>query len=308
MTPIGSLLLFLAWLAPFGPQHVEREPNDRPADATPLGGARGGQPDFLPGRFAHGWVQRGRLEPGDVDFYSLAARAGDLLIVSLHESGRGAFADPVLAVAGPGDDTPVARDDDSGPGFLPRMTVRIDRTGVWTIAVAGFGDEELDGGDHEERFDYDLVVAVAPEAISAAERDGRGGNDTLARAEPLPVPPARVVVVEGRLVPGDVDHFLVPVPPRSVITASLFDDAGGAFNDSILELRDLKGRLLARDDDGGPGFLSNVAWDAGTARGPVVVRVSGFDPRTNDHQGHDERFAYRLVVSVRPALAGPGRR
>jgi hypothetical protein len=293
------LFLFLAWLAPLGHQHVEREPNDQPATATPLARTRSGQPDFLTNRISDGLVERGRLTPGDVDYYSFAARAGDVVMVSLGEPGRGAHADPVLAVAGPGDAEPVAVDDDGGPGFLPRLAVAIDRTGVWTIAVAGFRDAELDGGDHEESFAYDLAVAVAANPVAIAERDVRGGNDALFRAEPVPVWPERAVVVTGTLVPGDVDHFLLPVPPRALVSASLYDDEAGVFHDSRLELRDLAGRLLAEDDDAGPGFLSNVALDAAQVRGPVVVRVTGFDPLANDARPHQESFAYRLVLSAR---------
>lgn len=298
MTPIAATLLFLAWLWPFPPVQVEGEPNDSAAQATPLARNRAGQPDFLTSRSADGVVQRARLEPGDVDYYSFAARAGDVLLVSIFERGRGAFADPVLAVAGPGDDEPVAFDDDGGPGFLPRLRVPIDRTGVWTIAVGGFGDEELDGGDHEQRFAYELVVAVAGGAGFRAEKDVRGGNDTAHRAEPLLVAPERAVVVSGRLEPGDVDRFLIPLPLRGVLTASLYDDAGGAFNDSRLQLRDLRGRLIAEDDDSGPGFLSNLALDGRPGRGPLVLVVSGFDPDPRDGRGHEQRFAYRLVVSA----------
>jgi hypothetical protein len=301
MTAIAALLLFAAWFAPFGGATVEHEPNDRPADATPLARTRAGVPDFLPSRFADGVVARGRLEPGDVDYHAFAARAGDVVLVSLFEPGRGAFADPVLAVAGPGDAVPVALDDDGGPAFLSRLAVPIDRTGVWTVAVTGFGDEELDG-HHEQRFAYDLVVAVAAQALAIAEHDVRGGNDVRQRAEPLPVSRERAVVVSGTLVPGDSDHFLIPAATGVVLTASLYDDAGGVFNDSRLELRDLAGRLLAADDDSGPGFLSNLALDRGQARGPVVLRVTGFDPVAGDARGHDERFAYRLVVSARRAL------
>jgi len=300
MMATSAILLFFAWLVPSGFQ-VEREPNDRPAEATPLVATRGGLPDFLASRFADGVVERGRLEPGDVDYYSFAARAGDVLMASVFEAGGGAFADPVLAVAGPGDPEPSRVDDDGGPGFLSRANVPIDRTGVWTIAVAGFGDDELDGGDHEERFAYDLVVAVAAHPASIAERDMRGGNDSPRRAEPVPLLPQRAVVVTGTLVPGDADHFLIPLPPRTVLTASLYDDDGGAFNDSRLELRDLAGRLIAEDDDSGPGFLSNVALDPARVRGPVVIRVSGFDPFPADAQGHEQSFAYRLVVSARRA-------
>jgi hypothetical protein len=309
MTGTAAFLLFLAWLAPPGHSQVEREPNDRPADATPLARTRSGQPDFLPTRFADGLVERGQLAPGDVDYYAFAARAGDVVMVSLAEPGRGAFVDPVLAVAGPGDDEPVARDDDGGPGFLPRLAVPIDRTGVWTIAVGGFRDADLDGGDHEERLAYDLSVAVAANPVAVAERDVRGGNDRPGHAELVPVAPERAVVVTGTLEPGDVDHFLLPVPHRVRVGASLYDDEGGVFHDSRLELRDLAGRLIVADDDAGPGFLSNVTLEPAQVKGPVVIRVTGFDPNPADDRAHREQFAYRLVLTARRVTpAWPGLR
>jgi len=297
MTSLASILLLLG-LAPFGLAQIEREPNDRPADATLLARTRTGQPEFLVGRAADGVVERGHLDPGDVDYYAFAARAGDVLTVSLFESGRGAFADPVLAVMGPGDVEPVAIDDDAGPGFLPRLALPIDRTGVWTLAVTGFGDAEFDGGEHEERFAYDLVVAVAPDAVARRERNLRGGHGSAERAEPVAVPPERAVVVTGDLVPGEVDRFRVALSSQRLLTASLYDDAAGEFNDSRLELLDSRGRPFAQDDDSGPGFLSSLAAEGGQ-QGAAVVAVSGFDPHPEDALGHPERFRYRLVLSLR---------
>jgi hypothetical protein len=300
MTPIATVVALLLAIFSPGSSQREREPNDRPADATPLARTPKGQPDFLTRSYTDGLVERGRLVPGDVDYYSFAARAGDVVLVSLFEPGRGSFADPVLGVAGPGDTKPGAIDDDGGPGFLPRLAVPIDRTGVWTIAVTGFGDETFDGDDHEASYDYDLVVGVATNVPSQAERDAGAGNDTVRRAELRLPTPGRVVVVTGELAPGDVDHFLLPAS-FTVLTASLYDEAAGQFNDSHLRLLDRTGtKLLAVDDDSGPGFLSNLAFDRARATGAAVLAVTGFDPDPADDRGHRERFRYRLVVSQAP--------
>ena len=85
------LLLLLLGCGPFGSAQIEQEPNDRPADATALVRTQGGLPGFLDDSPSDGVVERGRLEPGDVDYYAFAGRAGDVLLVSLFERGRGAL-------------------------------------------------------------------------------------------------------------------------------------------------------------------------------------------------------------------------
>ncbi len=298
MKPIAITLFLLAAL--LLPQPHEREPNDSPETASALLAKPGNQPDFVTSRHADGVVLHGRLVPGDVDYFRFLARAGDVVTISLFESERGGFHDPVLAVSGPGDSEPVAMDDDAGPGFLPRVAVPIDRTGTWTIAVGGFGDEDLDGGDHEQSFEYDLVVAVDAQPVRLREWDVRGGNDDARFAELLLALPGRSVVVSGELRPGDVDHFLLPVLPRAVVTASLYDDQQGEFNDSVLRMLDARGNLLAEDDDSGPGFLSNLGMPI-PFPGPLgfrVLSVTGFDPHPTDTLPHEERFRYRLAVSL----------
>ena len=296
------LALLLLGLGPCGLAQIEHEPNNRAADATPLASTRTGLPDFLNHhRGADGVVEHGRLEPGDVDYYSFAAQAGDVVMVSLFERGRGAFADPVLGIAGPGDTEPLTIDDDGGPNFLPRLAVPIDRTGVWTIAVTGFGDTEFDGGDHTARFDYDLIAAVAP---AVATRAGHAARKPHGHEPPelILVRSGRAVVVTGELAPGGVDRFLIARPLHAVLTASLFDDEAGEFDDSRLVLRDLRGRRVAEDDDSGPGFLSNLAVDAKQPRGATILEVTGFDPNPEDDVPHPEQFRYRLVVSLQNPL------
>lgn len=300
MKPI-YVTAFLLLLAPLTARADESEPNDSLASATPLAATRTGAPDFLDGRGPAGAVAHGRLDPGDVDFFSFAARAGDLITASVVEPARGEFHDAVLAVFGPGDTEAVAQDDDGGPGFLPRLAVRADRTGTWTLAVAGFGDTELEGDDHEQRFDYRLVAAVTSDP-GLAESDLRGGNDAPSRPDLALLGRAGrgtrgAVIVTGDLARGDVDHFAVPVARGAVLTASLFDEASGERNDSQLRILDRRGRLLDENDDGGPGFLSNVVTDGEPLSPFVIVAVDGFDPDPGDAKPHEETFRYRLVVS-----------
>jgi hypothetical protein len=255
---------------------------------------------FLSERFGRsGVVIEGRLTPGDVDRFSFRLRAGEVLTASLQEGGAGEFHDPVLAVFGPGDTTPVARSDDGGPGFLPRLALRADRDGVWQVALSGFGDADFDGSGHEERLRYRLVLAAQSDPPHRTESEG---NDSIRRADRVRLP-FGASLVSGRLVRGDVDVYEVWLDRRSTLTASLFDAEAGAFHDAVLRLRDRDGALLAEDDDGGPGFLPNLAFEPPRAgRGfrpfPVYVEIRGFDPDPADDRPHPEDFTYDLVVSV----------
>jgi len=265
--------------------------------------ARSGSDARSRGRAEHGGVVlEGRLRPGDVDRYALRLRRGDVLTVSLHEQDAGEFHDPVLGVFAPSDrEKPVAQSDDDGPGFLPRLAVRAEESGTWVVAVTGFGDDDFDGEGHAERFRYELVVASQGQRPALVEREGREGNDSLDDADALRLRRG-VAILEGDLAPGDVDVFELWVDPRDTLTASVFDESGGEFHDSVLRLRDRKGRELARSDDGGPGFLSNLDYAQRKSRGDravkVFVELTGFDGDPDDARPHPEDFGYQLVISV----------
>jgi hypothetical protein len=247
-------------------------------------------------------VVRGKLVPGEVDFHRFDLRADEVVTVSVRDPGQGEFADPLVGIFGPGDAEPVAVNDDGGPGFLSRLALRADRTGTWTVALTGFGDSDFDGSGHGESFAYQLLVAVVADPARHEEADRRGAG----WAEPL-FPgarrflPWRAAVVTGSLEPGDVDRFSVHLRHGAVLTASLFDEAAGEFNDSVLRLVGADGRRLAENDDGGPGFLSNLAVRAlKHGRGRFLVEITGFDPDASDGTPHPESFDYQLVISVEP--------
>jgi hypothetical protein len=257
--------------------------------------------------FPHGGVVlSGRLRPGDVDRFTFRLSEGEILTASLYDGESGEFNDALLGVFSPGP-TPTlfARSDDDGPGFMPRLAVRADERGLWTVAVTGFGDDAFTGAGHTQDFSYQLVVAIADSPPRLIEREDRGGNDTVRSADRVPLA-GGAAIVSGELVPGDVDVFEVWVPPGSTLTASVFDDARGEFNDSLLRLRDSDGTVLAEDDDGGPGFLSNLAYEVPEAETrrrvrapvPIYVELTGFDPVGSDARPHRESFSYQLVVST----------
>jgi len=238
----------------------------------------------------------GRITPGGVDIFALEAPADSVLLVSVHTNDAGEFEDPVLGVFAPGEDTPRWSDDDGGPGFLSRIAVPLDQSGGWRIAVSGSGDERFDGSTHEERFDYRLDVAVVADLNRIDE--GEGQNDGPLAPTKLFTPSAAtaIAVIAGELTPGGVDHFRLP-GGRQLLAASLFDDAGGEFNDSLLQLLDREAALSAANDDGGPRFLSNLTGAFPRCSGEILA-VRGFDTDPDDGQTHREDLAYHLVVTT----------
>jgi hypothetical protein len=282
----------IAWLPSFALAAVA---------AAPFVGRAGHDAKSRRGSEPEGVVLEGRLRPGEVDRYGFRLRRGDVLTVSLHEKGAGEFHDPLLGVFAPSDrKKAAAQSDDDGPGFLPRLAVEADESGTWLVAVTGFGDGDFDGEGHVERLRYELVVASQGQRPELVEREGRKGNDSLDDADPLRLRRG-VAILQGELAPGDVDVFELWVDPRDTLTASVFDAAGGEFHDSVLRLRDRKGRELAQSDDGGPGFLSNLGYGRKNRDGrpeKVFVELTGFDGDPEDERPHPEDFGYQLVISV----------
>ena len=245
----------------------------------------------------HGVVIAGTLAPAAVTRHGVRLREGELLTVSLQDADGGELADPLLGVFAPSDPgEPVAADDDGGPGFLPRLALRAAESGLFTIAVSGFGDDDFDGSGHREQVAYRLVVAIESDPALLVEGE---------RGRPLDTLPLRrgAALVSGSLTPGDVDAFELSLDAGASLTASIFEPDGGEFHDPVLRLVDDAGRVLAANDDGGPGFLANLAFETpatGRARRPVTLRVEvdGFDPDGEGPLAHAEDFSYQLVISI----------
>ncbi len=58
-------------------------------------------------------------------------------------------------------------DDDDGIGLLSAFSFFVPESGVWSIAVSGFGDDAFDG-THGESFDYFVAFGVNPVPAPAA--------------------------------------------------------------------------------------------------------------------------------------------
>ncbi len=105
-----------------------------------------------------------------------------------------------------------------------------------------------DGCTAQCRYDASVFQEVEP-------------NDVIGMANALTTPRALRVVVAASLVPGtDVDNFAFTVPTgqRYALTANtygLFGNRNDCTADTILELQDPMGRVLARNDDRDAGVL-----------------------------------------------------
>ena len=283
----------------------EVEPNGSLATAQPIVPAS----TLLTAAFpppGSGALVTASLAPGDVDYYAFGLAAGQLVTVAVVTDDEGAVADPVLALFDP-TGTLVATDDDSGPGFLPALRLRVQQAGTWKVAVTGFGDTHFDGTVHSEHFDYRLVVSASPPSSTEPSPDHNG---TFATADALPVgggpfdtaAPGGVTVVTGTIAPGDVDYWSVPVVPGRKVTAALYDEDGGALADPVLRVLSAPDATLRTDDDDGPGFLSEVAsLTAPAAASALTVAVSGFGDASFDGSSHGESFTYQLVVALGPS-------
>jgi hypothetical protein len=257
--------------------------------AAPAGGHDAGPPGW------RGRVIAGALAPGRVNRHRIFLRAGELLTASLRESGAGEFHDPLLGVLAPsGGAKPVAADDDGGPGFLPRLALRAAETGWFTVLVTGFGDEDFDGTGSTETLRYRLVLAVEQDPPRVVEREPGADPMRLRRGATL---------VSGHLAPGDTDAFELWLDPGATLTASVFESGRGEFHDPVLRLIDASGQLLAQNDDGGPGFLANLAYQAkrigrGWRPAPLRLELAGFDPDGTGAATASEDFDYQLVISI----------
>jgi hypothetical protein len=111
----------------------------------------------------------GNLGNGDVDFYSVFVKAPGILIAAAifdFTPLNGIDNDSYIGLYDP-DCNLVAVDDDTNdvgsPNFLSALHWIVDRPGLWTWAITGFGDQNFDGQGHNENFPYLLLLGMTPE-------------------------------------------------------------------------------------------------------------------------------------------------
>ncbi len=251
---------------------------------------------------------------GDVDVYRFDVAAGEIVTATLSTDDAGAFHDPLIALRD-GAGSEVVRDDDGGSGFEAslRHEVTAAECGAaacsWSLAVTGFPDGAF-GGAHAEVFAYQLAISVS--AGTPAESES---NDDLGSVELVPdgaaptsfftpYAPGDVTVVHGRLEPGDVDFFEVPVRGAAELLVSLFASDGGGFGDPILSVAPGETPAAVSDDDDGSGFGSHSrAEPAGSDTWSIAVSGfgdAGFEGAPGGIPAHPESLDYELVIAHAP--------
>ena len=129
---------------------LEREPNDRPREAQPLGGSR--------------VVVDGRLDRReDVDGFAVYLRRGETLVGSVEAHRElGSPMDGVLQVVTPGGFVEAQNDDDRG--LDPRLVWSAPREGIFVVRIFAFpatpnSSIRLASGDH---YVYRLTLTTGP--------------------------------------------------------------------------------------------------------------------------------------------------
>jgi hypothetical protein len=186
-----------------------------------------------------------RLRRGQSAIYRLPE--GDVAVVTraLRRS-----ADTVLALLD-ADGNVTAEDDDGGGGLASRLEVAGAEPRPLFVRAGLLGDG---GGEFELLVEADTQgPADFPTSLAAAA----AGRPVEAGAP-----------VSIRLRRGQSAFFRLPPGAVSVHTQALRDGT-----DTILEILDEGGRVLAEDDDGGGGLASRIALDA-ARKGEVFVRAA----------------------------------
>jgi hypothetical protein len=248
----------------------------------------------------------GALGANDVDFYVLQLSAGQLLLIGAFDGQGGELTDTRIGVffeapsANDPNDPPEAENDDGGSGFLSRLAVPITQSGTWKIGVTGFRDTAYTGAHLEARsapVAYRLAVAVTTATPPRSETEP--ANDASAAGDLLPPGGG---VLRGALAPGDVDWARLELASDEDLTVSLFDlgagltSPAGELTDTRLALQDAAGQPLATNDDGGPGFLSNLFRTSGS--GQHRIGVTGFRDFELDGDHLTGPVDYALVVAA----------
>jgi hypothetical protein len=136
-----------------------------------------------------------------------------------------------------------------------------------------------------------LAIGYVPEV---AEQEP---NDASTEAQVLNLP----VTVNGRLQePGDVDYYRFDGKAGQQLVLGIEAASLGSQMDSVLELTDETGTVIARNDD--------VAWQTRDSRIIQTFAKSGlytlkvFDSEGAGNQGRGNQFYYRLTVGSLPLI------
>jgi hypothetical protein len=290
--PVLELKYFTENLFTFGfAEVVEIEPNDVPADATPI----------RPGEYG-----AGALASDDVVDYWAApgASEGDLVFAYVDTRASSQSRDATLTLLDK-NENPLAADDDDGPSDSPVIAgVPIPAGLAGTIF---YEVRAANGGSIDEYAIYSAVVD--PVDVEDEQEPGTGLNDTPSTAIPISrgMQTGTLGAAPGS---GDVDHYevLVTEGSRIVVMMDNDPDQDGQLTSTLVSILDPNGSEVfpptGGDGDGNATAAGAVVKAAST--GTYVVKVAeGAAGADNDYRfvtlvldGGAELLAANLIQSA----------
>ncbi len=200
-------------------------------------------------------VTSGVLEvEGDVDYFAFTAEAGAEFVFSV---ALGSLEDSTLTLYDTDGSTSLLYDDDGGDGRASRIEWTAPSSGVYYLAVRGFGDTHAGG----------YILDVEAEAVVGGDDHG----NSFQTATSVTIPSTTGGVLEGV---DDVDYFAITAVKGVLYRLSTTLDS---LEDSTLTLYDADGSTeLDFDDDGGGDLASAILWQA-PAGGVHYAAVRSFD-------------------------------
>jgi|GEM_PF-4063222 len=216
--------------------HDDNEPNDTP--------------DAAAGPIAYGSENDGCIDPpGDEDWFTFSATAGDIIEVRVRHSNSDSQLDPTLTLYDTDGTTILAFNDDENfpASFDSRLTFCMPSTGTFFLQVEGF--DGVSTGEYELALDF----------LSHGDAEP---NNTPATAIPLPSDCPKIVL--GCIMPElDTDFYSLAVPVAGT-TFTIDMDAPNLLSgppNVFLVLYDTDGTtMLTFDDDSGPGLGARITF------------------------------------------------
>jgi Bacterial pre-peptidase C-terminal domain len=252
----------------------ESEPNNTPANATPLSLTSGFQ------------AASGSLTLSDADYFSFTAPAGSRLWASVDTGASTGSFDSTLTLFGADGTTQIEFDDDDGIGNDCDASIEDSFDQASTIAgrtlIAGgtyFLRVQAFDPPNETITSYKLFVAATTAASAEVE-----SNDTSATANSLVTSGTPIGVRNGNIVtPTDVDVYSVFAPATSTLFISADGDPerNGSGTDIVVDLLQPDGStvLLSVDSSDEVGLdpppAESFCFSISTT-GTYFVRVRGF--------------------------------
>ena len=212
----------------------------------------------------------------DIEWFQVQLDAGQTYTFDVQgqATNAGTLGDP-LAILMDAELNEVARDDDGGVGLDSSLTFTPQTTGGYLLSVSSFGSES---GDFLLTFSNGAAATAAE--VAAAPTDDF--EDTPATSGQLALGSNSYGELETA---GDGDWFAIYLQPGQQI---LIDLEGaptnqGTLSDPLVAVYDANGVQLDRNDDGGEGLNSQLAFTAPEA-GTYYVGAGAFGSATGSYR------------------------